>query len=75
MYVNLEGVNCYCSYCETKLDLKAIIEKIKLEVNKSNNESKNINILIKCNHCKAEIIKSINYEIFKSVIFAEESHE
>lgn len=74
MYVNLEGVNCYCSYCDAKLDLKDIIEKIKLEANRDN-DIKEISISTKCNCCQKINLKNITYDIYKSVIFAEESHE
>lgn len=76
MYINLNGVICYCKCCKELFDLKCVVNLIKEEIRKiksdKDKEYIKIKIKIKCTHCGKKEIKEICLEKSNNVYIAYE---
>lgn len=76
MYINLNGVLCYCISCKELFDLKCVVNLIKEEIrkDKSNKDKEyiKVKIEIRCTHCGKKKIKEICLEKSNNVYIAYE---
>lgn len=76
MYINLNGVLCYCISCKELFDLKCVVNLIKEEIrkDKSNKDKEyiKVKIKVKCTRCGKKEIKEICLEKSNNVYIAYE---